>query len=240
MGSRALPSGGTDCARAPVTPPLQSIWHPSPNFGPRRAGLQPSLIVLHYTGMRCAEDALDRLCDASAEVSAHYMIGACGTLWQLVAEDQRAWHAGAGAWQGLEDINSRSVGIELVNTGAHPFPETQIRVLERLLREVMARWSIPAHRIIAHSDMAPERKEDPGPRFDWARLAREGLAFCPEGFGADVSLSDSLDAIGYPPADAAKRLQAFRYRFRQMGTGAESEADRRRAECIARAVRQLC
>lgn len=190
--------------------------------------------------MRCAEDALNRLCDPSAEVSAHYMIGACGTLWHLVAEDHRAWHAGAGSWQGLGDINSRSVGIELVNTGAQPFPETQIGVLERLLRGVMARWSIPAHQVIAHSDMAPERKEDPGPRFDWARLARQGLAFCPEGFGADVALGDSLDAIGYPPADAAKRLQAFRYRFRQTGRGAESEADRRRAECIARAVRQLC
>ncbi|MCC5956691.1 MAG: N-acetylmuramoyl-L-alanine amidase [Natronohydrobacter sp.] len=198
------------------------------------------MIVLHYTGMRGAADALDRLCDPSAEVSAHYMIGVCGTLWQLVAEDQRAWHAGAGAWQGASDVNSRSIGIELVNTGAQPFPEPQFSALEQVLRAVMARWSIPAHRVIAHSDMAPERKEDPGPRFDWARLARQGLALWPEGSGADVALDQSLDTIGYPPADALKRLQAFRYRFRPTGQGAESEADRRRADCIARAVRQLC
>ncbi|WP_084657657.1 N-acetylmuramoyl-L-alanine amidase [Natronohydrobacter thiooxidans] len=218
---------------------MQPLWHPSPNFGPRRAGLIPSIVVLHYTGMRGAADALDRLCDPSAEVSAHYMIGSCGTLWQLVAEEMRAWHAGAGAWQGAADVNSRSIGIELVNTGAQPFPEAQISVLEQLLRAVMARWSIPAHGVIAHSDMAPERKEDPGPRFDWARLARQGLALWPEGFGADAPLGDSLDAIGYPPAEAAKRLQAFRYRFLPAGQGPETETDRRRADCVARAMRQL-
>lgn len=218
---------------------MQPLWHPSPNFGPRRAGLTPSLVVLHYTGMRGAADALDRLCDPSAEVSAHYVIGACGTLWQLVAEDMRAWHAGAGAWQGVDDINSRSIGIELVNTGAQPFPAPQINCLEHVMRGIMARWSIPAHRVIGHSDMAPERKDDPGPRFDWSRLARQGLAFWPQGDGADVPLMASLDAIGYPPADAIKRLQAFRHRFSPSGQGAETEADRRRADCVARAFRQL-
>ncbi|MFN7002602.1 MAG: N-acetylmuramoyl-L-alanine amidase [Roseinatronobacter sp.] len=193
------------------------------------------MIVLHYTGMRGADDALARLCDASAEVSAHYMIGSCGTLWQLVSEDMRAWHAGAGSWGGLSDINSRSIGIELVNSGSQPFSEPQMGRLETLLAEITARWSIRASAVIAHSDMAPERKEDPGPAFDWQRLARQGLAFWPEGFGADLPLAESLDRIGYPAATPEKRLQAFRFRFFPVSHGPESEADRRRAACIAQA-----
>ena len=194
------------------------------------------MIVLHYTGMRDAEDALARLCDPSAEVSAHYMIAPSGQVWQLVAEDQRAWHAGAGAWRGCDDINSRAIGIELVNTGAHPFPDPQMRQLEALLAQVMARWAIAADRIIAHSDMAPDRKEDPGPRFDWRRLARQGLAFWPEGFGADLPLAASLDAIGYPLAAPEKRLQAFRFRFLPMEQGPETVRDRQRASHVAASV----
>lgn len=195
------------------------------------------MIVLHYTGMRDAQAALARLCDPQAEVSAHYMIAPDGEVWQLVAEDQRAWHAGAGAWQGRDDINSRSLGIELVNTGAQPFPDPQMRQLEGLLCALMARWNILAHQIIAHSDMAPARKEDPGPRFDWRRLSRQGLALWPEGCGPDQPLEASLDAIGYPPAPADKRLQAFRFRFLPSASGPESLADRRRAAAIAAAFR---
>lgn len=149
---------------------------PSPNFGPRRDGLRPELIVLHYTAMQDARAALDRLCDPRAEVSAHYLIGACGTLWQLVGENRRAWHAGAGCWAGRGDVNSRSIGIELDNRGDHPFAAAQMATLERLLPEIMARWAIPPDGVIGHSDMAPGRKSDPGPRFDWARLERLGLA----------------------------------------------------------------
>ena len=126
--------------------------------------------------MTDAEAALDRLCDPDAEVSAHYLIGRDGVVWQLVAEDQRAWHAGAGSWCGLEDINSRSIGIELDNRGDEPFPEPQMHSLEMLLVATLDRWSIAPERVIGHSDMAPGRKVDPGPRFDWARLARQGLA----------------------------------------------------------------
>ncbi|QLL42190.1 N-acetylmuramoyl-L-alanine amidase [Sulfitobacter pontiacus] len=148
----------------------------SPNHGPRRNGLRPSLIVLHYTAMDSAEAACARLCDPAAEVSAHYLITGKGETVQLVPEDQRAWHAGAGEWRGQDDINSRSIGIELDNRGNHPFSEPQMVTLETLLRGIMERWSIPPEGVIGHSDMAPGRKIDPGPRFDWPRLARQSLA----------------------------------------------------------------
>lgn len=170
MESGTVPAGGLELTRP------GAIWVPSPNFGPRRDGLKPTLIVLHYTAMTSARAALERLCDPAAEVSAHYLIGPDGTLWQLVRECDRAWHAGAGAWRGQSDINSRSIGIELDNRGDHPFGEPQMAALEALLESVMARWEIPAAGVIGHSDMAPGRKVDPGPRFDWARLERQGLA----------------------------------------------------------------
>ncbi len=194
------------------------------------------MIVLHYTGMRGAEDALARLCDPAAEVSAHYMIGTCGRLWQMVPDEMRAWHAGAGAWCGLQDINSRSIGVELVNSGTQPFAQPQMERLEQLLTSLMQRWQIPAQAVIAHSDMAPDRKDDPGPKFDWPRLARQALAFWPEGYGPDLPLARSLDTIGYPPAAAEKRLQAFRARFLPFAQGDESALDRRRAACVAAAL----
>lgn len=129
--------------------------------------------------MDSASAALQRLCDPLVEVSAHYLIGDDGRCWQLVAEAQRAWHAGAGQWCGLDDINSRSIGIELDNRGDHPFAEPQMVALETLLAEIMARWSIPAQGVIGHSDMAPGRKFDPGPWFDWSRLGDQGLAAPP-------------------------------------------------------------
>lgn len=202
------------------------IKSPSPNFGPRREGAQPALIVLHYTAMTSAEAALDRLCDRRAEVSAHYLIARDGRIWQMVAEDQRAWHAGAGAWGDVRDVNSRSIGIELDNTGAHPFAEPQMAALEWLLHGIMQRWRIGPHRVIAHSDMAPERKSDPGPRFDWRRLARQGLSIWPEAecfVEPDTpaqSFTVSALAFGYPAevSDDA-RLTAFRARFRPGAEG---------------------
>ncbi|KPA21752.1 N-acetylmuramoyl-L-alanine amidase AmiD precursor [Shimia sp. SK013] len=157
----------------------QIIARPSPNFGPRRDGLKPEFIVVHYTAMDTAEAALDRLCDPAPEVSAHYLICDKGRIFQLVAEDMRAWHAGAGSWQGKRDINSRSIGIELDNRGTHPFSEPQMSALEALLPAIMTRWAIAPTGVIGHSDMAPGRKFDPGPRFDWQRLALQGLATWP-------------------------------------------------------------
>ena len=207
---------------------------PSPNHGDRR-GQRPELVVIHYTGMADGPSARARLCDPAAEVSAHWLIHEDGRTEALVPEDRRAWHAGAGSWLGRDDVNSRSIGIELVNPGDSPFPEPQMAALERLLADVIARWAIPPERVIGHSDMAPGRKIDPGPRFDWARLARHGLAIQPETLGADLPLAESLTAIGYPEADPETRLQAFRLRFRQGTTGPEDAVDRRLASAAATA-----
>lgn len=207
--------------------------YPSPNFGERRGGVSPSLVVLHYTAISCAEARL-RLCDPVAEVSAHYLISETGGVEALVPETARAWHAGAGEWAGLSDINSHSIGIELANDGFQPFSHPQMTALEDLLRDVMARWTIPPHRVIGHSDMAPSRKTDPGVRFDWQRLARQGLAVWPEAGGADLPLGPSLTAIGYPEEAEDTRLAAFRLRFRPWARGPETEADRRTAADLAR------
>lgn len=207
----------------------EPIRHLSPNCGPRRDGLRPHLVVLHYTAMGSAEAALERLCDAQAEVSAHYLIGGDGRIWQMVEEESRAWHAGAGSWGGLDDINSRSIGIELDNAGTHPFSEPQMAALEALLHGIMARWSIPPKGVIAHSDMAPERKSDPGPRFDWLRLARQGLSVWPQEVDPLGRDFDRLGlAFGYPSeAPESARLKAFRDRFRPGVDGPVSETDLR-------------
>lgn len=207
----------------------------SPNHGPRRDGLRPSLIVLHYTGMQDCASARARLCDPEAEVSTHWLLDEAGRAEPLVPEPLRAWHAGAGSWRGMTDINSRSIGVEIVNPGDRPFPAAQMAGLEDLLRGIMARWQIPPENIIAHSDMAPGRKEDPGPRFDWRLLALQGLAIWPDAPGnPKMPLAASLDRIGYPPAPAEIRLAAFRLRFRPAGKGPECADDRAMADAVAR------
>ena len=204
---------------------------PSPNHGDRR-GQVPELVVIHYTGMADGASARARLCDPGAEVSAHWLVHEDGLTEALVAEDRRAWHAGAGSWQGRGDVNSRSIGIELVNPGDRPFPEPQMAALERLLRGVMARWAIGPAGVIGHSDMAPGRKTDPGPRFDWRRLALQGLAIWPDAGGAaELPLADSLTRIGYSQDQA--RLAAFRLRFRPWARGPEDATDRRLAAALA-------
>ncbi|MDB6181283.1 N-acetylmuramoyl-L-alanine amidase [Paracoccus fistulariae] len=204
---------------------------PSPNFGDRR-GQRPELIVLHYTGMADCTAARARLCDPAAEVSAHWLIDEGGQVEALVPEDKRAWHAGAGSWQGRDDVNSRSIGIELANPGDRPFPAAQMDALVDLLRQIMQRWQIGPAGVIGHSDMAPGRKIDPGPRFDWQRLAREGLAIWP-GATHDRPLAESLTTIGYPEIAPDHRLAAFRLRFRPWATGPETEQDRRIAAAAA-------
>ena len=203
---------------------MPAVWHASPNFGPRRDGLVPTLIVLHYTAMHSAAAALERLCDPGAEVSAHYLIGNDGTLWQMVEEKMRAWHAGAGEWAGQADINSRSIGIELDNRGDHPFAEPQMQSLEQLLASALPRWGIGPAGVIGHSDMAPGRKCDPGPRFDWARLARQGLAVWPASgppMAPDASQFRALaQSAGFTAkVDDAELLGAVRSRFRPWRQG---------------------
>nr|WP_261395612.1 N-acetylmuramoyl-L-alanine amidase [Salipiger bermudensis] len=185
------------------------------------------MVVLHYTAMASAEGARDWLCNPEAGVSAHYVIGRYGTVWQLVREDMRAWHAGLGAWGSVAEVNSRSIGIEIANTGSEPFPEPQMAALEDLLAGILRRWSIAPDRVIGHSDMTPGRKIDPGPRFDWARLARRGLAITalpgtPGDFHADAHRFGYR--VGADGHDAL--LAAFRDRFRPGARGPLDDTDR--------------
>ncbi len=227
-----------------------SLTHPSPNFGDRR-GRRVELVVLHYTAMPGCAEALARLCDPAAEVSAHYLIDADGTVLSMVDEGARAWHAGAGEWRGEGDVNSRSIGVELANPGDRPFAEPQMRALERVLSGILDRHGLAPRAVIGHSDMAPGRKGDPGRRFDWRRLAEEGLSVWPtpvaappphpsptrgEG-GASPDMAgflDDLRAFGYPEAAPATLLAAFRLRFRPWAQGPLDHADRALAAGLRR------
>lgn len=186
--------------------------------------------------MQSAEAALERLCDPEFEVSAHYLIARDGRIFQLVEEAERAWHAGAGCWQGSDDINSRSIGIELDNDGLSPFSAKLMDALEALLPQIMQRWGIGAQGVIAHSDLAPSRKIDPGPRFDWRRLGLGGFALWPDDLQADAPLEQSLSALGYDLEGFGQQacLAAFRARFTPMLSGPECAADRQRAAALAR------
>ena len=159
------------------------IERPSPNHDLRPPGVPIDILLLHYTGMEYGAAALARLCDPSAKLSAHYLVEEDGTIYRLVPEDRRAWHAGAACWAGARDVNARSIGIELTNPGHEfgyrAFPETQMASLERLAKGIVTRHRIPAARVLGHSDVAPTRKRDPGELFDWARLARIGLGLWP-------------------------------------------------------------
>lgn len=195
---------------------------PSPNWNERK--LPVSLVVLHYTGMESAQAALERLCDPAAEVSAHYMIEEDGTVHRLVAEEHRAWHAGRSYWRGITDVNSASIGIELVNPGHElgyrPFPEAQMEALIPLLAGIMARHNISPANVLGHSDVAPARKDDPGELFEWEVLARYGLALSTpkprirllhENPGAFFL---SLERFGYDISDGHAAVRAFQRRFR--------------------------
>lgn len=221
----------------PTEPGAGIAVHSSPNHGPRRGGARPDLIVLHHTAMTSAGAALARLCDPSAEVSAHYLICERGRIWRLVPEEARAWHAGAGRWGDVDDVNSRSIGIELANRGDHPYSMPQMAALEGLLLDLMVRWHIPPERVIGHSDMAPLRKSDPGPRFDWCRLARQGLSVWPRP-GPPIapdgaSFEAALRRFGYPSAPPSVLLRAFRLRFFPQGCGPLSATEMAAAADLA-------
>ncbi|MDA8230584.1 MAG: N-acetylmuramoyl-L-alanine amidase [Magnetospirillum sp.] len=202
---------------------MTPIHRPSPNSGPRKGDIV-DMLVIHYTGMPTAEAALARLCDPAAEVSAHYLIDEDGSVYSLVPEDQRAWHAGASVWRGHADINSRSVGIELVNPGHEfgyrPFPDAQISVLMVLATSVVFRHGIPARNVVGHSDVAPTRKQDPGEYFPWERLKSAGIGLWPfedDETGPVPPLEDSLRMLaeyGYDVADPKAAIAAFQRHFR--------------------------
>ncbi len=186
---------------------------PSPNQDDRPAGTPVDTIVLHYTGMTSAEAALARLCDAAARVSSHYLVEEDGKVWRLVAEERRAWHAGVSFWRGHTALNDRSIGIEIANPGHEhgyrDFPVMQMAAVCDLCLHILSRHPVPARNVVAHSDIAPDRKEDPGERFDWEGLAREGVGLWPSGapdLGTGGAVRDAaslrdvraaLAAIGY-------------------------------------------
>lgn len=155
------------------------IQHPSPNFDHRPAPGKVAQVILHYTGMPTAAEALARLCAPAAKVSAHYFIHEDGTILHLVAESQRAWHAGHSSWQGTTHLNDTSIGIELVNPGHQwgyrPFPAAQLAACADLIRAIMARHALPPSAILGHSDVAPDRKDDPGELFPWQDFAAQGI-----------------------------------------------------------------
>lgn len=213
---------------------LKPVRHArSPNHGPRDTSQPVDMLVLHYTGMKSAQEALQRLCDEASSVSAHYLIEEDGTLHALVPETRRAWHAGVSSWRGRTDVNNRSIGIELVNPGHEfgyrPFPEAQMAALIELCRAVLSRHPIPARNVVGHADVAPLRKEDPGELFDWKRLASEGIGLWPtdlEAFPTEQppsigDVQDQLAAIGYAAPRSgvldeatAKALVAFQRHYR--------------------------
>ena len=201
----------------------------SPNYGERirlrtdRA--EPSMIILHYTGMQSAEAALERLCDPASEVSAHYVIEEDGRTHQLVNDDHRAWHAGRSYWGGLTDINSASIGIEIVNKGHEfgyeDFPPAQIDAVIKLCTKLMKKYDIRADMVLGHGDIAPGRKTDPGERFPWKELAEQGIGLWPNPtemdfdaaadlLGQDQIIHDLLVDLGYAPeAEFDILIEAF-------------------------------
>lgn len=194
----------------------------SPNFNDRHMGQLVDMLVIHYTGMESEKAATDNLCNSTAAVSAHYIIGQDGSVNRLVDEDKRAWHAGVAWWRGALDINSRSIGIELVNPGHEfgyqPFPEKQLDALISLSKAILRRHHIPARNIVGHSDVAPMRKSDPGELFDWQRLAKSGIGLWPSGaVPMEASLENvtaMLSAYGYETVDLPATIAAFQRHFR--------------------------
>jgi N-acetylmuramoyl-L-alanine amidase len=187
--------------------------HPSPNFNDRRHNAKPEYIILHYTDTLTTKEALDLLCAPKHEASAHYVIERDGHILQLVDDDKRAWHAGQSYWRGITDMNSQSIGIEIVNAGhrnqidgepLEPYPDAQITAVIALCKAIIDRRAILPENILAHSDIAPARKKDPGEHFPWTTLKAEGLGFWPENLDNILTLPEKkkytaiLD-LGYDP-----------------------------------------
>ena len=197
-------------------------WRPSPNFGKRK--LPINMLVLHYTGMQSGKAALDWLCNEESKVSAHYLVEEDGRVFNLVREDDRAHHAGVSHWRGITDVNSASIGIEIVNPGHEwgyrPFPAAQMDAVIPLVSEIVQTHSIKPRNVLGHSDIAPDRKEDPGELFDWAALAKLGLAVprpmreLMDPLWDDASFLLALNRYGYGIDDGPAAVRAFQRRFR--------------------------
>jgi N-acetylmuramoyl-L-alanine amidase len=212
----------------------RAIFVPSPNHDARR----PNFVILHDTTSDNVERPLKTLTDPAREVSAHYLIGRDGTVYQLVDEWRRAWHAGVSYWGGNTDLNSASIGIELDNTGAEPYSDPQVTRLLVLLRDLQDRYRIPASNFLGHGDVAPRRKVDPSHHFPWERLAKEGFGlWCRQ--QPDVPVAEipdpwlALQLIGYDVSEPRAALAAFRRHF--LGIDVEGEAsvlERQLMQCL--------
>jgi len=214
---------------------MTPIDHPSPNFDLRALPVQ--IIVLHYTGMRSAEAAIAWLANPESKVSAHWLVAEDGQIVRMVDENARAWHAGKSFWRGITDVNSASIGIEIVNPGHEfgyrPFPDEQIAAVETLVSAAMACFGVLPANVIGHSDVAPTRKSDPGELFDWPRLARAGLAMAVPDGGFDPGWTDAgtlmaLARYGYDVADPKSAVIAFQRRFRPACFDGVIDAETRR------------
>ena len=174
---------------------MEITKRPSPNFNARKGGMVARYVIIHFTAMDSADDACERLCDPQFEVSAHYLIGKDGAVVQMVEENDRAWHAGTSYWQGITDMNSASIGIELDNNGGRPFENAQYEVLIELLKGISERHDIPLTNILGHQDIAAGRKFDPGAWFDWARLDVAGVSAPPKGEGEHPRTEEGFRAL---------------------------------------------
>ena len=214
------------------------IQMPSPNHDER--GCAIDMLVLHYTGMQSAAAALERLCDPQAKVSAHYTIDEDGTVYAHVPEARRAWHAGLSHWAGADNVNGRSLGIELVNPGHdwgyRAFPDAQVLALIRLAQGIVMRHPIATSMVLGHSDVAPVRKDDPGELFPWQRLAQAGIGLWPNPIDSTIG-PEGLIRYGYAPkADQAKVITAFQRHFRP--SNFNGEWDEECAKLLASLIRQ--
>lgn len=192
---------------------------PSPNWDARPNDTPIDTLILHYTGMQSCAAAIERLCDPVAHVSSHFVVDEDGTVWQLVEEAHRAFHAGISWWRGHEALNGRSIGIEIVNPGHEwgyrAFPAVQMEALAALCLDVLGRHPIPARNVIGHSDIAPDRKQDPGELFDWAGLAARGVGVWPaQGIEPATDAAAALREIGYPVPNLATTVTAFQRHWR--------------------------
>lgn len=204
----------------------------SPNQDNRPAGVPIDMLILHYTGMRTAGEAIDRLRDPIARVSSHYVVDEDGAIFRLVPEERRAFHAGVSHWRGHSDLNGRSIGIEIVNPGHEwgyrDFPALQMAAVCDLCLEILARHPVPARNVVAHSDVAPDRKEDPGEKFDWQGLAANGVGLWPKSDDADAvgDVRAALAGIGYRvDLELPVVLRAFQRHWRQEAITGEADAD---------------
>jgi N-acetylmuramoyl-L-alanine amidase len=212
---------------------MNFIETPSPNFDERE--LPVSMLVLHYTGMQDAASAISRLSDPQAKVSCHYLVSEDGQVLRMVDETKRAWHAGRSFWRGVTDVNSASVGIEIVNPGHEfgyrPFPDEQMAALIPLVSDIVKRHNIPRANVVGHSDIAPDRKQDPGELFDWGRLAKLNLALArPTRNLMDPHWTDggfllALERFGYDVSNKDAAVMAFQRRFRPELLDAEIDGE---------------